>query len=1629
MPSTTPYHYAQISKSLPDWSKQLHPTQVREVLQRQRKEYLDAAGVALPWYADAAALDQAALRRAIELRDTSLSALQAQLQGLKGISEFCAPLLQQRLAIDVPVLQAQYRFQPTQVQRPTTPPSGPSTPTDLLPIIAKGEPQLRSLLEAALHNFEGPADTTRLSGLQTSRDDFTAPRGLSVNQFIEACRALDLGQRYQAHLASLYDGPQAERIRALSIRARQDEFRVQTRVARLKGVLSALGHAALHDLCGETPVPGYDRRPLRTWQINLFGVPIHEMLLMAPAENGKDDPVILYLPGDDDPIREFSSLAEVFRHMRSKLLQEGFRQRFVALAPRPLQPELMRRLKRALFENADDASHPPLITRTSVHLQTGDNLLPSQPWQDLERRHVARLKGDARAIAVPTADVDAKVRLERLDHWLDVGLTVLNVAAMCIPGLNPLMLAIGAAQIGGSVFHGIQAWEDGDNAEALAQLESVLVNAAVVGAVGAGAVALKASGFVDAMHSVRVGDQDLLWSPSLSGYASPVEIPSALEADKRGQYHLDGRTYARLDGTLYEQFQDADGTWRIRHPQDAEAYAPSLAENGTGAWRLTHESPLSWDSGTLQRRLGRLDDNLNAQDLSNAWRSTGLDEGVLQRLHVAGTQLPAPFEDTLVRLRADRQASVIIDNVRHARPLAAYKNFALPALVELPRWPQDHIIQVFQGSERFGESTFYGRLPRQIGDVLIQISHSELDAGQLAEVVLGQLHDADVLTPQAVPGEGRSQALQSQLADYLQARRQALFDSLYSNAQPTLSPAAARLRGQFTGLPGLFAEELMANASGLERARLIAPNGRPSLRLLEEARCLQAQARLDRAIIGLYRPTLANRDTARLIDGLQAQHPGLSGEALFHAAADDRAQAARLIGQQPIKPGYRSPLRLAHGRLGYPLSGRGVPRRAATTAARRLQALYPELSDSQLNALQAELAHPNGIADAIRALEAECFTLNRELTSWVDASADILEREERQACAEALKTAWRREGGADRTHLTLQRMRLAQLPTLSARFAHIRSLKIDSLELQRIDAGFLGGFSRLEQLELIGNPDIDPASLFAALKSTPHLVELSLPGNALTELTRTAQEALGAMPRLRVLDLSRNRLQLNAADITFLGRLRLDALSLLRNNITLDHALAERFQDMVHLRTLRLNFNPLQVAPDVRYMARLSHLAMSNCSLQAWPQGLTTLMSQAQYQLRSLDLSFNQIRTVPGLPEVLSTPYVRDVGARLPDRVWRFNYNGMEPGTRSRLLANRVSVFEQEVDMPHWQTVWRANAGPAREQLWADLFDHGENTELAGVLERLTQSAEAQRQPDGLNTRVWGLLAKAAEDQALRQDLNDLAQAFPPTCGDAGADAFSALEIRVLTYDASIGDSPLAAQWALYRKLFRRAQVDTLADRIALRRTLRKAALQQAVISGDESNLPPLDPLDDVRAVPDTDLYDALVDDIEIRLALRQHLATRLDYPEPSAGMRYEHVAQLTPRILANVAEQVRHLDLDLAARRTWLLEQPSWQQTLRSQYAAQFEALTDYWRSGLDYLDYCLSEEAEPVTRLSRSLIDALEKVLGQPLLDAQGGLRRVALNSGQYQTAIDALLQAQREVERGLLDSLTRGLESTLA
>lgn len=202
------------------------------------------------------------------------------------------------------------------------------------------------------------------------------------------------------------------------------------------------------------------------------------------------------------------------------------------------------------------------------------------------------------------------------------------------------MLGVFAYDLMSSVFTGFEAWEEGDTRQALAQLESLAINAAVIAGFATGAKLVQASGFVDALTSVWHEDKEVLWHPDMTPYASKTAIPDGAQPDLLGHVHIDGKTFLQLDGTLYEVFQDADQQWYVRHPEDAQAYAPRLLHHGNARWQLAHEQPLEWDREQLMRRLGDHSAGLDDSELDHAMRGTGTDPDVLRRAQAGACAHP-----------------------------------------------------------------------------------------------------------------------------------------------------------------------------------------------------------------------------------------------------------------------------------------------------------------------------------------------------------------------------------------------------------------------------------------------------------------------------------------------------------------------------------------------------------------------------------------------------------------------------------------------------------------------------------------------------------------------------------------------------------------------------------------------------------------------------------------------------------------------------------------------------------------------------------------------------------------------------------------------------------------------------
>lgn len=1095
MTTEPPFHHAQIVRSLPQWCKALHARYIPSLLRRLRKDYIQADGTVYAWYSQAPVEQQKALRAAIERRDSSRKALQDALKPLKGVTEFCKPLLEQRLNIAEPVEQAQYHFQPFKRIRdilvePTASIAAQQS-QDRYERDPDGKSRMVSLLEAALHNFEGAEQAGPFSTLQRSKTDshpvVSAVAGLTAADFVKICRELDLGRQYQTHLSSLFDGPASASIERLSIQANQDELKVQAWIARLRGQVSASGYAAVMQLCENIDDPQYDGHAVTCWRLNLFSTPLHEVLIIGSERSDTITPCMVYIPGAPDaPLQEYASASQAASALALRMQQADLLRLVIGFAPHALQPTLTRKLRQALFVETKLFGRRHVLHKKAPRLLYERSPLPANPWALLQRAHVSRLKSDAACIAVPTADVDAQARLERLEHWLSVGLDILNMAAMFIPVLNPIMMTIGAAQIMGSVFHGIEAWEDGNTAEALAQVESIAVNIVSVAATGAGLGALEASGFVDALQSISHEGSERLWRPDLSPYQRPVELPTDLPADAQGQYHLEGRHYIRIEGQTYELLENEQGHWHLLHPGAPQAYQPRLSHNSHGAWRLAEERPLEWGDLQLMRRLGHVTDDLDDADLIMAMRASGTDADVLRQVHINGQRPPGLLIDVLKRLRIDQEASAIISRVRDSAPLCAYKHYALSALPHLPGWPQDHVILAFEGPEPFGNVTRYGAAPAA-GEVQMKITLTELEQGQLSQTLMSQMDPQAIGALFSANGsdEQGTAALDHILADYLSEHRDVLFESLYQSRQQPLGPSAAVLGQQFSGLPADVLEEIVDNASSIERQRMTA--GRVPLRLAEQARHLQARARLDQALLGMLRKTLANADSQRLVDALRADWPDESPVVSLDTLLHDRDQAAKLMGQQPIKPRFRAPQRLSDGRVGYPLSGRlrFLFARGDNATHTQLQALYPGLTRQEIRDLATDMARHGDVAGQIRVLNEQRIALADALQDWSDLSDD--EQAARHRLSRLLNRAWRRETGQ---RLHLEHLVLDTLPSLEnmrVPFLHITELSIDALHLRTIPEDFLQSFPNLQRLELANNPQLDVRTLFQALRSAPRL--------------------------------------------------------------------------------------------------------------------------------------------------------------------------------------------------------------------------------------------------------------------------------------------------------------------------------------------------------------------------------------------------------------------------------------------------------------------------------------------------------------------------------------------------------------
>ena len=297
-----------------------------------------------------------------------------------------------------------------------------------------------------------------------------------------------------------------------------------------------------------------------------------------------------------------------------------------------------------------------------------------------------------------------------------------------------------------------------------------------------------------------------------------------------------------------------------------------------------------------------------------------------------------------------------------------------------------------------------------------------------------------------------------------------------------------------------------------------------------------------------------------------------------------REQLRRLLRMQPIKPGYKPPMRLAEGRIGYPLSPVGIRSAPCEQAA---SALYPSQSIEEVEwTLKLQDASDDVFLARMDQLEEEFTQLKATLDAWHDE--DTTYRRSRGRVANTLKNAWQRlpphlpmspeqmrselreeEGGLYVVRLADEQV--GDLPPITANMSHVECLDLARMSLSDASLPFLQSFSGLRWLDI-----------------------------SHSNLTRLPEFVDGGA-QITWLDLSSNDIRLTAPS-------------------------RERLQNMQGLKTLNLSHNrQLGWAADLSNLRDLQRLYLENTGTRVFPAGV-----EVPGNLAWIDLRTNGITTLPG---------------------------------------------------------------------------------------------------------------------------------------------------------------------------------------------------------------------------------------------------------------------------------------------------------------------------------------------------------------------------------------------------------------
>ena len=1522
-------HYSLIEQSLPDW---LHTTAW------PRAQAL--SHTPLDWLAHlqkVPADQHAPLKAANAKAWATQNAVDQRLNALQDVYAFATPLLTAAL---------QQHYELTLDVRTT----------HVLLVIEHGSiikgstSRTLSLLNAALQNFADDEQFTSSSRYITQPDarghfDVLAHHTrMSIDQFVDLCRELDLGTLYAHHLKEHLLPPlEADKksLQAQVIASQQAALNSAAHLAQLRGEIDAATfHLVQRTVRGERGVTQFYR--LRLMETLLTGV----LLIASDLDLAKDVvPVVVYIPHDPKgAIRAYPSTVAFREDLASKLKDPAYRQFFSQFVDHPY---------RAAFIEGQRQRAPYSAIPINGEL-----------WPQLYQAALNKILNDGRELAVSTADIDRRTHSAWWDAVAHILESVLNVALLVaspfVPVLGEVMLAYTAFQLLDEVVEGVVDLAQGQVREGASHLVAVVIDALQLATFGVGGK-LAQSAFINQLKAVEVNGKTRLWNPDPTPYQHDLQLPADSVPDEAGLHSHAGQQVLPWEGEHYVLKPDAaSDDYRVQHATRAEAYAPPITRD---------TSPRAWSD---QRRLSELGP-FNTEQQQQVLAISGLDHNQLRAVQTDNRAAPL-LDDTLKRMRLLQQASEMPEQLRAGGPVDNDTYWSPYIARELAGWSQDHVILVYENADLSGEHLRFGEAD---ASQTLSISRDDLNQGKLPERIVDSLDDTSLRTLLGEAPEGRTAqiaALRNRMADQLGQRRGALFAYLYKNTEDLTTARGVQVRKAFPGLPKNQVNHVLDLAWPEELDRLDTEKRLP-LRLKNIARELDGQAKAAHALQGFYDPQLLgpgseqilldtldvysdsledcrieirqhtpianvrasagpqNASTQRLLvkdNGLyevydnSVQTPQPAGS-LFDAVLEALPpQKRKALGYAPgdgeaLKDWVKDTLRTPDSRrevfanrpvgLRQPTKDIDVlaPPPMHTTVGwfcqmfpgaleRRVKSLYPYASQGAIETYLDTLDDPVQLQQ-FEAREHEKLQLHHELTQWTNAVSS--EYTFRRSLADGILRAW--EANIQQTAMSLKLSRISSTGALgslrlSANFDHIQHLEMYQSVLSEADLTFFAHF--------------------------PRLISINLSKNIIPMLPQALQRMTS-----------------------------LTHLTLMETRIRWDAATLEQLAGLTQLRQLNLSHNShLTVAPDIGRMRHLDALHLNNTGIRDWPGGLFVQPRSSGFYLNLQNTEVTQVpQFLPWTPEA-------EVVANA-----RLDRNRLTTDAEQQLISYRLAAgldpyrtYEPRGDSAFWLVEEPLRDHVELNQVWQDLEqEHGsqgffeiiKSLEVTDNFQTSVDLLLAQAGRTELTGKVWRMLRAMHGDHTLRARLFLMAS-NPVNCADAGAQIFNAMGIEVRLTEINRNLASVTRE----RELTELARGKSRLDRL---NQFAKGDIAQRIKPVAEGGQGLRFNTDVINGVPGT------VDEVEVYLAYQTALQERLKLPWVSPHMSYRVMGDVSSTQLENAVDTVRLMDAgdELADA---LLEQPLWDLYLRETYAPQFQASLDHAHASLAPLDDLSSAQSQ---------------------------------------------------------------------